>query len=93
MLFYSRPKGEYNGIETDAVLLDFYLVNCDLSPKGYKVLANINGTEFIITKWCGYFMEGLPMGENTVKLTLLDKNNKQVESPYSYSERKFTLKK
>lgn len=93
MLFYSRPKGEYTGIETDAVLLDFYLVNCDLSPKGYKVLANINGTEFIITKWCGYFMEGLPMGENTVKLTLLDKNNKQVESPYSYSERKFTLKK
>ena len=62
MLFYSRPKGRYNGIETDAVLLDFYLVNCDLSPKGYKVLANINGTEFIITKWCGYFMEAFTNG-------------------------------
>lgn len=93
MLFYSRPKGEYTGIETDAVLLDFYLVNCNLSPKGYKVKADINGTEFILTKWCGYFMEGLPLGENTVKLTLLDEKGKQVESPYSYSERKFTLKK
>ncbi|MFN8282057.1 MAG: hypothetical protein U0U67_02530 [Chitinophagales bacterium] len=93
MLFFSRPKGEYTGAETDAVLLDFYLVNCDLSKDGYKVKAEINGTEFIITKWCGYFMEGLPIGENTVKLTLLDKDNKKVESPYNESERKFTLKK
>lgn len=93
MLFYSRPKGEYTGIETDAVLLDFYIVNCDLSKNGYKVKAEINGTEFMLTKWCGYFMEGLPMGENSVKLTLLDEKGKQVESPYSYSERKFVLKK
>lgn len=93
MLFFSRPKGEYIGAETDAVLLDFYVVNCDLSKDGYKVKAVINGTEFIITKWCGYFMEGLPIGENTIKLTLLDKNNKLVESPFNEVERKFTLKK
>ncbi|HOU47128.1 MAG TPA: hypothetical protein PLL99_04945 [Chitinophagales bacterium] len=93
MLFYSRPKGTYTGIETDAVLLDFYLVNCDLSKDGYKVKANINGNEFILNKWCGYFMEGLPIGETNIKLTLLDKNGKQVDSPYSYSERKITLKK
>ncbi len=93
MLFYSRPKGEYTGGETDAVLLDFYIVNCDLSKEGYKVKAEINGTMFILYKWCGYFMEGLPMGENTVTLTLLDSKGKQVESPYSSSERKFMLKK
>lgn len=92
MLFFSRPKGTYSGIETDAVLLDFYIVNCDLSKNGYKVKAEINGTEFMLTKWCGYFMEGLPMGENTVKLTLLDAKGNQVNSPYSQSERKFTLK-
>jgi len=93
MLFYSRPKGEYTGIETDAVLLDFYIVNCDLSKDGYKVKAEINGNEFLITKWCGYFMEGLPLGENTVKLTLVDSKGKQVESRFSHSERKFVLKK
>jgi hypothetical protein len=38
-------------------------------------------------------MEGLPIGETNIKLTLLDKNGKQVDSPYSYSERKITLKK
>lgn len=93
MLFYSRPKGEYTGGETDAVLLDFYLVNCDLSKTGYTVLAEINGNKFKLTKWCGYFMEGLPMGENTVKLSLLDIDGKVVNGPYSVSERKFTLKK
>ena len=93
MLFYSRPKGEYSGLETDAVLLDFYIVNCDLSNEGYRVKAEINGTEFMLKKWCGYFMEGLPMGENTVKLTLIDAKGKQVESPYAVSERKFVLKK
>lgn len=93
MLFYSRPKGEYTGSETDAVLLDFYLVNCDLSKTGYTVLAEINGNKFKLTKWCGYFMEGLPMGENTVKLSLLDIDGKVVNSPFSVSERKFTLKK
>ncbi|MDB5228221.1 MAG: hypothetical protein JWN78_2414 [Bacteroidota bacterium] len=93
MLFYSRPKGEYTGSETDAVLLDFYLVNCDLSKTGYSVLAEINGNKFKLTKWCGYFMEGLPMGENTVKLSLLDIDGKVVNSPFSVSERKFTLKK
>lgn len=93
MLFFSRPKGEYKGGETDAVLLDFFLVNCDLSAKGYKVRAEINGTRFTLIKWAGYFMEGLPLGENTVKLTLLDKDNKEVESPYSSAERKFVLSK
>ena len=93
MLFYSRPKGEYIGIETDAVLLDFYIVNCELSKKGYRVKAEINGNVFMLDKWCGYFMEGLPLGENTVKLTLLDEKGNKVNSPYSEVERKFVLKK
>lgn len=93
MLFYSRPKGEYTGAEIDAVLLDFYIVNCDLSKNGYRVKAEINGIQFMLDKWCGYFMEGLPVGENTVKLTLVDEKGKQVDSPYSFSERKFVLKK
>jgi len=92
MLFYSRPKDVYKGGETEAVLLDFYLVNCDLDKDGYKVKAEINGTEFLLTKWSGYFMEGLPMGENTIKLTLLDGKGNIVDSPFNVSERKFTLK-
>jgi hypothetical protein len=92
-VFLSRPKGEYIGEkETGKVMLDFYLVNCDLSATGYKVKATVNGTEFILTKWAPYLIEGLPLGKSTVKLELLDKNNALVKSPFNGKEREFTLK-
>ena len=91
-LFFSRPKGEYVGKkETQRVMLDFYLINCDLSEKGYKVRATINGTEFMLTKWEPYFIEGLPMGESKIKLELLDKDNKLVASQYNGTERTIKL--
>ncbi len=92
-LFYSRPKGEYIGSkETTKILLDFYLTNCRLSDKGYRVRATVGGKEFMITKWVPYMIEGLPLGEHTVKLELLDKTGALVKSPYNPVERKFTLK-
>ncbi len=91
-IFYSRPKGEYVGKkETQKVLLDFYLINCELSEKGYKVKATVNGNEFVLTKWEPYFMEGLSLGDNKVKLELLDKNNKLVPCAYNGVERTFKL--
>ncbi|HLP19889.1 MAG TPA: hypothetical protein VK174_06290 [Chitinophagales bacterium] len=92
-IFASRPKGEYIGEkEVKRVMLDFYMLNCTLSPKGYKVRATINGTEFILTKWQPYMIEGLALGANKIKLELLNKNNKPVNSPYNGTERTITLK-
>lgn len=92
MLFYSRPKGEYVGNDTKNILLDFYLVNTELSENGNKVKATINGNEFTITQWKPYLIEGLPMGETKIKLELLDKDNKPVKAPFNPVERKITLK-
>ena len=92
-ILFSRPKGEYIGEkETTKLLLDFYLVNCTLSETGYKVRATINGSTFTLTKWEPYFIEGLSLGENKVKLELLDKDNKVVASQFNGTERTFTLK-
>lgn len=96
-LFYSRPKGDYTGEkEINRLLLDFFLVNIDLSEDGYKVKAVINGTEFLLSKWCPYYIEGLPLGENKISLTLVDSEGNPVyeASPFFESgERVFTLKK
>lgn len=92
LLFYSRPKGEYTGEFAKRILLDFYLVNTDLAAAGNKVKATINGSEFIIPKWQPYIIEGLPMGESTIKIELIDKDGKLVDSPYNTIERKITLK-
>jgi hypothetical protein len=90
-LFYSRPKGTYSGEDTKKILLDFYLINSDLSQDGYKVRATINGHEFILTEWVPYFVEGLPMGENEFIIELLDANGNLVESPFNRTERTITL--
>lgn len=90
-MFYSRPKGTYKGADTEKLLLDFYLANCDLSPEGNKVRATINGVEFTFTKWVPYIIEGLPKGEITIKLELLDKDGNLVESPFNPVERTVTL--
>jgi hypothetical protein len=91
-LFYSRPKGTYVGkTNTDKVMLDFYLLNATLGPD-YKVKADINGEIHTISKWQPYYIEGLPMGENTIKLTLLDKDGKVVDNPINGVSRTFTLK-
>ncbi len=93
MIFYSRPKGTYVGKEnTDKVMLDFYLVNTEISPQGNKVLVNINGETHFVTKWQPYEIHGLPMGENTITLTLIDENGIQIETPYNPVSRTFTLK-
>jgi len=91
LLFYSRPKGEYQGADTERVLLDFYLVNTDLSGDGNKVRATINGEEFILDKWAPYFIEGLPAGESRIKLELIDMNGNLIEGPYNSVERTINL--
>lgn len=90
-LFYSRPKGTYTGMDTEKLLLDFYLVNCDLSPDGYQVKATINGTEFMLSHWLPYVIEGLPKGEATITLELLDAEGNTVDSPFNPVTRTVSL--
>ncbi len=91
-MFYSRPKGEYVGDDTEKIMLDFYLVNTDLAADGNKVRATINGTEFMLDRWLPYILEGLPMGENTIKLELVDNNGNVVPGLFNTVERTITLK-
>ena len=90
-MFYSRPKGTYKGEGAKKVILDFYLVNTSISPEGNKVKATINGEEFMITEWAPYAIEGMPLGELSVKLELIDAEGKLIESPFNPVERVVTL--
>lgn len=86
LLFYSRPKGTYKKSEGSEILLDFYLLNTELSETGYKVKAIIDDKEeVILTKWEPYFIEGLDVGEHIVQLELLDENNNLVDCAFSNS--------
>ena len=90
-LFYSRPKGTYKGVDTEKLLLDFYLVNTNISTDGNKVRATIQDTEFIIDEWAPYYIEGLPKGEIIVKLELIDSNGNLIDTPFNPSTRTVML--
>ena len=87
LLFYSRPKGNYTGESTKKVLLDFYLINTKISPNGNKVRATIEETEFLIDEWSSYYIEGLPKGEISIKLELIDNDGELINAPFNPSER------
>lgn len=93
MLFYSRPKGTYVGKKaTEKVMLDFFLHNVTLGDDN-KVKVEVNGTEIAtVDEWKPMFLEGLPMGDNKVKLTLVDGAGNTVDTPLNPVERVFTLK-
>ena len=91
-MFYSRPKGEYNGDAAKKVLLDFYLVNTEIGPDGNEVEATINGEKFMLTEWAPYVIEGAEMGELKIKLRLVDKDGKLIPGPFNEVERTVMLK-
>ena len=91
MIWYSRPKGTYKGkANTTKVMLDFYLLNTDLK-NGNKVKAEINGEVHMINTWQPYYIEGLPIGANTIKLSLIDKDGNLVKAPQNPISRNFIL--
>ncbi len=90
-LFYSRPKGSYKGDDAQTLLLDFFVNNTTLAADGNKVKADINGQEFILDQWVPYEILNLPMGENTVKLTLVDSEGNTLTGDNVSVERKIDL--
>ena len=90
-LFYSRPKGTYSGKDTEKLLLDFFLVNTEISEDGNKVMANINGKEFTITEWAPYVIEGLDKGEVKISLQLVDADGNLIPGPFNDVTRTVTL--
>jgi hypothetical protein len=90
-LFYSRPKDTYAGADAKKIMLDFYLVNTTLAPDGNKVRATINGTEFMLDQWLPYQMEGLPAGQATIKLELVDNSGTMIPGPFNSVTRTITV--
>lgn len=84
-LIYSRPKGSYKLSESNRILVDFYLLNAELSESGMKVELTIDNTVFVLSNWQPYGVEGLESGEHKFRLRLLDAEGKLVDGPFNDS--------
>ena len=91
-LFYSRPKGTYVGEDAKKVLIDFYPVNLKIGEDA-KIKMQINGEQYYLYDWKPFFIEGLPYGQNSIGLQLVDMNGQPVSGEITTHFRKFTLKR
>jgi hypothetical protein len=97
LLTYSRPKGEYKGDDTNAIMIDFWLSNAKLQGEGgeYRVRYSVDGGEAkFLDKWEPIWLSGWTAGKHNVKLELVDKNGMPVENGgYNTTTREITITK
>jgi hypothetical protein len=97
LLTYSRPKGEYKGDDTNAIMIDFWLSNAKLQGDGgeYRVRYSVDGGEpKFLDKWEPIWLSGWTAGKHTVKLELVDKSGTPVENGgYNTTTRDITVTK
>ena len=97
LLTYSRPKGEYKGVESDPIMIDFWLVNGQLKGDGgqYRVRYSVDGGEpKYIDKWAPTWLSGWTAGKHTIKLELVDEDGGLVDNGgYNSTTREITVTK
>ena len=97
LLTYSRPKGEYKGDDTNAIMIDFWLSNAKLTGDGgqHRVRYSIDGGEQkFIDKWEPIWLSGWNTGKHTVSLELVDQNGTPVDNGgYNSTSREITVTK
>jgi hypothetical protein len=96
LVTYSRPKGTYSGDKASGIIVDFWLHNAELgATHDVRVIVN--------DKVLGYFSswephvipdDALVDGENSISLTLVDRNGAPVASnAFNHTQRTFTVKR
>jgi outer membrane murein-binding lipoprotein Lpp len=95
LLTYSRPKGEYKGADTEAIMIDFWLSNAKLQGDGgdFRVRYTVDGGEAkYIDKWEPIWLKGWGAGKHTVKLELVGKDGNPVANgDYNSTSREITV--
>jgi len=78
-LTYNEPTNNIYLVQSKPVLLDFLISNCELTPDGYKVRLTVDGKMArTLASWQPYYIYGLRKGNHTVRLELIDRNDKRV---------------
>ena len=97
LLTYSRPKGEYKGKDTEAVMIDYWLLNAKLKDDGgdYQVRYSVDGGEpKSPNKRQPIWLTGWSAGKHKIKLELIDKDGNVVDNGgYNSTEREITITK
>ena len=89
---YNEPSDELYIEAGQPVLLDFLVNNTELSPDGYKVRFSLDEkVNRTLTSWQPYYIYGLKKGKHSIRLELLDPENKLVPGSFNDVQQSFTV--
>lgn len=95
LLTFSRPKGEYKGVDANDIMLDFWLLNAKLIGDGgdYRVRYTIGDSDpRMAEKWEAIWLSRWPDGKHSIKMELVDKDGNVVENGgYNSTTREITI--
>ncbi|MCS6798933.1 MAG: hypothetical protein NZ898_10440 [Myxococcota bacterium] len=90
LLTYSRPKGCVPAGER--VLLDFFVTGTTLAADGARVRYTIGSlASGELTSWQPHYIENLPVGEHTIRLTLVGADGQPIAGPFNDTTRTITV--
>lgn len=88
-----EPRGSYVGVETERLILDFYLKNIELSNNGNYAVITIDQLDFKINKWATYIVRGLKLGDHKISIQVYNKKGEKINSILeNQCSTEFTLK-
>lgn len=89
-LTYSRPKGSYSGSAADSIMVDFYLTNVRIGAgqDQHKVRLTVDDSlMWTLTRWAPHYVVGLPSGEHSFELELVQPDGSLVPGRFNATER------
>lgn len=96
LLVFNMPSGTYSGLDTDAIALDFYVLNAEIGPGKHTVHATVTPQvgeprSITINSWQPFHILGVPHGRARVHLELRDPDGVIVPGPWNNVDRTITV--
>ena len=73
-------------------ILDFYLINTNISKEGNKIKLSIDKNEFQLHNWSAYTINGLTKGKHKIKIELVNNKGIKLNSTYACDSTEIVLK-
>ena len=100
MLIYSRPKGDYKGAMASHIIVDFQLLNTDLTDKKSHVNVTVSGpgadtplTAKVTEFGPPLYIENARTGSYSIKMELVDNDEKVLPGPWNSTTRTINVDK
>lgn len=91
-LILNRPEGEYAGNDANTILIDFFLSGATSGDGASRVRLTVDAASSVLNEWVPHIISGLPPGEHTIRLELLQADGSGAIGRPTVAEKRIVIK-